>query len=276
MAPERRDASLGPAIRPDISAHATPYDAVAATYEAVRPAYPEDVFRAIVEYAGLPSRPRVLEVGAGTGQATRQMVARGWQVDAVEPGVELITAARANGGGDGVRFHNARFEDVRVENETFDVVTAATSWHWTAADVSYRKARDALRLGGAIALFWNAHVPDTAQPDWAPIRRAYLDVVPELADLAPLTPDRPDYDPVAELEACGWFESIEHRVFPFEVSYTADHFLDLLDTYASHCVLDDERRSRLYDRLRTTIRDELGGKVVKPYRAVLVLGRRGN
>lgn len=250
------------------------YDAVAATYESVRPTYLEELFTAIEGYASLRDHPTVIEVGAGTGQATRQMLDRGWQIDVVEPGVELVARARANTSSAAVRFHNSRFEDVHLEHEAFDLLTAATSWHWTDPHVSYQKAHDALRPGGVIALFWNAHVPDTPHPGWAPIRRAYVDVVPELADLAPLTPDRPGYDPAVELEQCGWFESIERHSYPFEVSYGTDQFLDLLDTYASHSSLTQEKRSALYSRLRSTIRSELGGRVVKPYRAVLVLGRR--
>jgi hypothetical protein len=63
-------------------------------------------------------------------------------------------------------------------------------------------------------------------------------------------------------------------VFPFSVEYTAEEFLPLLDTYASHQVLDDAHRGELYRRLTRAIDGELGGVVTKPYEAVLVLGRR--
>lgn len=250
------------------------YDAVAARYEAARPDYPAEVFEAIREYAGVGSDPRVLEVGSGTGQATRQMAALGWSVDAIEPGGQLIAVSEANAGAGAVRFQHARFEDALIDDGVFDVVIAATSWHWVDPEIGYRKAHHALAANGVIALVWNAHVPDTPHPDWVHIRRAYVEVAPELADLAPFTPDRPDYDPATELQHSGYFESIETRAFAFEISYTTNAFIDLLDTYASHDVLDRLRRNRLYERLRLVIDDDLGGVVIKPYRAVLVLGRR--
>ena len=106
-----------------------------------------------------------------------------------------------------------------------------------------------------------------------PIRRAYLDVAPELADLARLTPDRFDYYPVSELEQSGCFADVEQRAWPFETSYSAGEFLTLIGTYASHRALDTDRRRRLGDRLRSAIDDDLGGNVTKSDEALLVLGR---
>ncbi len=61
-----------------------PYDGVAGPYGAVRPGYPSEVFAAIESYADLHAPPRVLGIGAGTGQARRQMAALGWIIDAIE------------------------------------------------------------------------------------------------------------------------------------------------------------------------------------------------
>ena len=167
----------------------------------------------------------------------------------------------------------ATFESTLIEPASFDVVASATAWHWVDPGVGYKKAAQLLRPDGVVALWWNAHVPDTPDRRWAPIRRTYEQVAPELARLARLTPDRPDYDPAAELHECGWFSGVERSVFPFSVDYTADAFLALLDTYASHQQLEVARRRELYERLTRVIDDELGGSVTKPYEALLVLGR---
>ena len=128
--------------------------------------------------------------------------------------------------------------------------------------------------GAALALWWNAHVPDTTDPRWAPIRTTYERAAPELARLAPLTPDRPDYDPANELRMCGLFDAVEEHRFAFEVRYTTHEFLELIGTYASHRHLDETRRSRLHTELVETIEGELGGTVIKPYEARVILGRR--
>jgi SAM-dependent methyltransferase len=250
------------------------YDAVAPIYNDVRPDYPSAVYEAIARYGNLPADPSVLEVGVGTGQATVRMVQAGWRVFGVEPGAELATIARnrlANYPESSVC--TSRFEDIEVRNHFFDVVASATAWHWIDPSVGYGKAAQALKPTGIVAFWWNAHVPDSVDPRWVPIRRVYEQVAPELAVLARLTPDRPDYDPSTELHACGHFRDIDQEVFGFEVNYTAERFLSLLDTYASHRCLDDERRHRLYDELTTVIANELNGSVTKPYESVLLLAR---
>lgn len=67
------------------------FDTVADEYDAARPTYPGAVFDALGPLGGR----RVLDVGAGTGIATRELVARGADVVAVEPGGEVLRRARA-------------------------------------------------------------------------------------------------------------------------------------------------------------------------------------
>ena len=194
------------------------YDEVAEDYAFARPDYPQELFAAIERYATFGAPPRVVEVGSGTGQATMAMAARGWTVHGVEPGARLAELARRRIPDARTTFHMSRFEDVDLDDQSFDLVAAATSWHWIDPTAGYRRAHSLLGRAGTIALFWNAHVPHTSHPAWQPIRDAYLDAAPDLADLAPLTPDRPDYEPVAELTDSGYFDSIETHTFAFEVT----------------------------------------------------------
>jgi len=61
------------------------FNAVAAEYDAVRPTYPRALFEDLAEVVGGPGE-RVLEVGCGSGQATRGLLERHWSVVAVDPG----------------------------------------------------------------------------------------------------------------------------------------------------------------------------------------------
>ena len=103
---------------------------------------------------------------------------------------------------------------------------------------------------------------------------AYERTAPELARLAPLTPDRPDYDPAEELRTSGLFDEVEQHAFVPSVRYTANEFLELISTYASHRHLDPTRRERLHAELARTVDEELAGTVTKPYEARLILGRK--
>ena len=250
------------------------FDSVAASYDVVRPAYPDAVFDAVEHFVGF-GQPRVLEVGLGSGQATQQMAKRRWGVVGVEPGSDLIALASERLGSlRNVSLIEAKFEEADVDVGGFDVVASATAWHWVDPDVGYRLAARALRSRGVLALWWNAHVTDGGIETWRPIREVYECIAPDLADLPRLTPDRPDYDPAAEVVESGLFEGVHIESFGFDVAYTANEFVTLTHTYASHRDLAASTRASLDEALIETINGELGGTVHKPYETYLVMARR--
>ena len=70
------------------------FDEIAAEYDRHRPAYPDELVDQACRVAGIGSGDRVLEVGCGSGQLTRGLVARGLHVTALEPGPSLIALAK--------------------------------------------------------------------------------------------------------------------------------------------------------------------------------------
>lgn len=107
------------------------FDEMAAEYDRVRPAYPDELVDHACAVAGIKADDRVLEIGCGSGQLTRSLLARRLRVTALEPGRNLITLARQNLGGAGaVEFENARFEDTALPHGQFRAVFSASAVHW--------------------------------------------------------------------------------------------------------------------------------------------------
>ena len=69
------------------------FNQVAAAYDRHRPTYPEQLIELACEIAGLERGDQVLEIGCGTGQLTRSLLARGLRVTAIEPGAQLAGLA---------------------------------------------------------------------------------------------------------------------------------------------------------------------------------------
>jgi 16S rRNA A1518/A1519 N6-dimethyltransferase RsmA/KsgA/DIM1 with predicted DNA glycosylase/AP lyase activity len=72
---------------------ASMFDQAAQHYLRIRPGYPAQLFDDLARETALGARARVLEIGAGAGQATRGLLERGWSVVALEPGPSLATLA---------------------------------------------------------------------------------------------------------------------------------------------------------------------------------------
>ncbi len=71
-----------------------------------------------------------------------------------------------------------------------------------------------------------------------------------------------------------WFEPLESRPHPFDLTYDADTYVRLLDTYSDYRLLDPEVRRRLFDELVAVIETNHGGRVTRTYAATLVVVRR--
>lgn len=135
------------------------FDAVAGQYDAARPGYPPVLFDAVEKLSGRPLRgSRVVDVGAGTGIATRLLRARGADVTAVEPGPGMAAQLRRT--LPDTPLVRAFGDALPIADASVDLVTYAQSWHWTDPARSVPEAMRVLRPGGALALWWNVADPE--------------------------------------------------------------------------------------------------------------------
>ncbi len=159
------------------------FNDVAEEYDRHRPAYPDALIDQACEVGGLGPGATVLEIGCGTGQLTRSLLARGLRVTAVEPGERLIARARDQLGNAGeVEFVNRRLEEASLPHAHYSAAFSASAIHWVDPDVSWRKAADALVDGGTLALvsYFGLQEPRSAGDQQA-LRAAMARVAPGLA-----------------------------------------------------------------------------------------------
>jgi SAM-dependent methyltransferase len=252
------------------------FNGVAESYQRVRPDYPAGLFDDLVESAGLAPGYRLLEVGCATGKATLPLARRGFRVTCIELGAQLAAAARRNLAGLGAEVIEGRFEDWQpASGERFDLVFAATAWHWIDPAVRYRAAWRVLRPGGHLA-FWSAsHVfPDGGDPFFDEIQDVYNEINQGLQ--ADTTRPRPGEleEHTAEIEASGLFEVTHIRHFDWERVYDAEGYIELLDTFSGHISMEDWQRERLYAEIRRRLSMRPHGTLRRHWGALLHVARR--
>lgn len=128
------------------------FGSVASDYDAHRPSYPDALYDAIDAYAGGLDALRTLDLGAGSGIATRALVRRGAHVTATDIDPQMLAVLRARDSGLPVVV--ARGEALPYADATFGLATCATAWHWMDAAGSARELARVLKPGGVLALWW--------------------------------------------------------------------------------------------------------------------------
>jgi SAM-dependent methyltransferase len=253
------------------------FDTVADRYHQARPDYPDELYAELISATGLRPGDRLLEVGSGTGKATIPVAELGLAITCLEPGPGLAAAARRNlAQFPLVQVVGQAFEDWQpVGPERFDLVFSATAWHWIDPAVGYQLAWRWLRPGGHLAI-WEASQVFPADGD--PFFRELQEVYDEIGEGMPagtwhFAPgEQPDHR--AAIEGSGLFTVTLIRHFDWEISYTAEAYIALLDTFSGHIDMAGWQRDRLYGEIRRRLAARPDGKVRRHWGAVLQIAAR--
>jgi SAM-dependent methyltransferase len=253
------------------------FDSAAMLYQRARPEYPAALYERLLEVTELEPPAPLLEVGCATGKATLPLARLGFRITALEPGGALAAAARANLADCEVDVVEARFEDWESDGAAFDLVFAATAWHWVDPEVRYAKAAAVLRSGGHLALWGAGHViPYGGDPFFEEIQDVYEEIgeglPPEWVTARPgeLPDDR------EEIETSGFFEVIETRQYDWETILDAESYIDLLNTFSGHIAMAEWQRERLYGEIRRRLAEREDGRLRRHWGGVLQIARVRN
>jgi ubiquinone/menaquinone biosynthesis C-methylase UbiE len=129
------------------------FECVAELYERRRPGYPRAAMQWLSDRLDIRAGRVVLDLGAGTGKLTRELVATGAHVVAVEPGEQMLGQLRRVVPQAESLLGAA--EAIPVADSTVDVVTVGQAFHWFRADEAFAEIRRVLRPGGGLGLIWN-------------------------------------------------------------------------------------------------------------------------
>lgn len=252
------------------------FDEDAAGYDLGRPGYPAELYDELVARCGLGPETRVLEIGCGTGQATRELLDRGAVVTAVELGPSLAALAREKLAGRAVEVRTGAFENQPLEPASFDLAASATAFHWVDAAVALPRIADALVAGGWLALWWTIFGdPDRPDPFRAAAQPAFDRWQPRIDSQAGVDRTLSDLERIVDAtETSGRFGPIERRQYAWEGQHDPGQLRQLFSTHSTMRAMPEDDRAALLDALEGLARDRFGGQVVRPYLTVLFLARR--
>ena len=253
------------------------FDEVPELYDRVRPTYPDDLFADLAALTGMTAGAAVLEVGCGTGQATGSLAARGYSVTAVEPGAGMAAVARRR--LPAVEIEESTFEEWDDRDRRFDVLVAASAWHWVESSVGWPRAHALLRPDGWMALLGHVVVRRAGEAE------AYAETVDLHEQASPGNPDwgHPPLEVDVRATDTGWgtgndpgrlFDPAILRWYATVQWFDGAGYADLLRSLSPYRRLDQDVREPLLDAIAERIRTRLDDRIARRYLTVLRAGRR--
>jgi SAM-dependent methyltransferase len=271
------------------------FNEIALEYDRNRPTYPDALLDKACEVGRIRDGDRVLEIGCGTGQLTRSLLARGLRVTALEPGDRLIRIAEENleASGD-VDLVHGRLEDMQLPRASYQAVFSASAIHWVDPDLGWRKIADALAPDGTLALIQyfglreqrsaddqeallsalHRHAPEIAAtwPTYRDLESTIAGVQERRRNVADVWGWLGSYD-IGRDYAADLFEDLQLATVPTVVEHTADELNALLATMSFWARLSPEQRDSLTNE-NHALHEHLGRPIRASTVAVLVTARR--
>jgi SAM-dependent methyltransferase len=239
---------------------AASFSKVAPEYERGRPDYPPEAADWIAEQAGLGPGRVVVDLAAGTGKLTRELVRSGARVIAVEPLAPMLAQLMAL--LPEVEAVVGTAEATGLPDESADAVTVAQAFHWFATDDALTEAARVLKNRGYLGLIWNRR--DLTQQIQADLTRI----------MASHRHDAPSHESgawVAVMDATTLFSKVGEHHTVFEQVLDVDGLSDRVASTSFIAKLDGDERAEVLRQVRDLAR---GGSVALAYDCVVHLYRR--
>lgn len=241
------------------------FDTASILYDKMRPGYPAELYQEIFGYVRIDENSHVVEIGSGSGQATGPLLDTGCKLIAVEYGEHLSELLRKNlGEYNNFSIITGKFEDIKFDENSCDLVFSATAFHWIPEETGYKKVFSMLRSGGAFARFAN-------RPSIIQNCASLVQEIEELYDEyyyrfyeKKRSPQhfftKEQAEKIAVTAEKYGFTDIRCHLFSRERIFTADEYIRLLSTYSDHIAIEGTVREEFFSKIAETI-NKHGGNI---------------
>lgn len=243
-----------------VQGNETKFNEVADVYDKMRPGYVEELYKDIFNYANLNPQSKILEIGVGTGQATRPFLEKGCDLTAVEIGNNLASyTAKKYEKYKNLMVKNEAFQEFDSSDNTFDLIYSASAFHWIPEELGYTKVYNLLKPGGVFVRFANHPYKDKSQEEMdTEIQKVYSVYMPQSKPSPEFTEEfARERAKIAEKYG---FTDIAYKLYKRTRTFTSEQYAELLGTYSDHLALEDNVRNEFFSKVKQVI-DEFGGTI---------------
>ncbi len=226
---------------PDRETRRLSFGSVATDYDRYRPSPPPQALDWLIP----PGAQAVLDLAAGTGAVTRELVGRAPRIIAVEPDERMraVLTARCPE----AEVLAGRGEDIPLPDASVDAVVISSAWHWLDPERAVPEITRVLRVGGVLGVMWisrDMRAPWVAEFNQLARESREADRRPTSARAGAHRRREVTFPPGTPLSP------VEQHTVEFSLPMTKDELVGLLGTYSGVITLDGERRAEFSRRVR--------------------------
>jgi ubiquinone/menaquinone biosynthesis C-methylase UbiE len=204
------------------------FDTIPEKFDKWRPRYCNKVFADIIKHSQLDCGKSALEIGPGTGQATKPILKTGCNYLAIELGEHLAEYTKDKFKSyDNFHIVNDDFETHNFGRQKFDLVYSAATIQWIPEKIGFSRAFDLLKSGGTFAMM-------LMKGDYKTPNEALYDKIQEVYDEY-FRPETPYTQRLAYNNAVNYgFVDFECRKYYSRREFNADDYVSYLGTHLSY------------------------------------------
>lgn len=240
-------------------------DGFAAVYDRYRPAPSPEVLEVLSTAAGVERPELVVDLGSGTGLATRAWAARAVSVVGVEANPRMVEQARAATAVPNVRYVEAFAAETALDDGVADLVTSFQAFHWMEPEPVLAEAARILRQGGVFAAV-DYDVPPFVEPDVDAAFRAHFQARREARRRLSIEAGAarwPKESHLEQIEASGCFRAARELVAHGRWELDAAGVIGLAESLGGPRTIFSDQAPEVdttFERLRETAERTLGGR----------------
>lgn len=250
------------------------FDNATMDYDKSRPSYPEALYNDIFQYKQVTADSHVLEIGLGTGKASSPILITGCNFIGIEPGEKLAALAKEKlHEFDNFSCQIHTLQEFVYPNDSFDLIYAATAFHWIPEEYGYTRVYDLLKSGGVFARFaYHAGYDKSNKELTEQIQSVYQEYMPREKKYKEFS-EADASEHLSKLAEKYGFINTKYSLYNITKDFTADEYMALLRTYPDHMSLDENRRGKLFNGIHSAI-SKNGGIISVHYTMDLELAKK--
>ena len=243
------------------------FDTIPEEFDRWRGRYHPDLFREMIEYAGVGPHKTVLELGPGTGQATDPVLDTGCDYHAIELGGHLAAKMREKYGAR-ENFHLVQDDFITHDfgGQQFDLIYSAATIQWIPEQIAFSKTYALLKPGGVLAMMkTNGDYRTPNEELYQRIQSVYAE------NYRPIYTYAPGF--VYEHAPEHGYVDFQRREYYSQRVMTADEYVAYSGTHCDHIVIPEPYKTRLFEGLHRHVL-EAGNRIVFNDTHILYLARK--